>query len=102
MSLNVVLDAFARVELNRIQERLRTTAPQRAAAFRKAFGETIENVLAFSEAYRMVHQEVGARQIRVNGFPYFLVYLIDPDAIFIIAVMHERQDPDYWLDRLEP
>jgi plasmid stabilization system protein ParE len=102
MSLNVVLDAFARVELNRIQERFRTASPGRAAAFRKAIGETVESVLAFPEAYRVVHEEIGARHIRVNGFPYFLVYLIDPDTIFVIAVMHERQDPDYWLDRLEP
>ncbi len=61
MSLNVVLDAFARVELSRIQERLRTISPQRAAAFRKALSETLESVLAFPEAYRVVHQQVGAR-----------------------------------------
>jgi plasmid stabilization system protein ParE len=33
-------------------------------------------------------------------FPYAIIYLDEPDAIWIIAVMHMKQRPDYWKNRL--
>ena len=36
----------------------------------------------------------------MKKFPYNVVYLLDPDAVFIIAVAHQSRHPDYWLRRL--
>jgi hypothetical protein len=35
-----------------------------------------------------------------NWFPYAIVYLDEPDKIVIVAVMHMRQRPGYWKDRI--
>ena len=33
-------------------------------------------------------------------FPYQLVYMIERDAVTILAVSHEKRDPEYWLHRV--
>ena len=41
-----------------------------------------------------------ARRLFAHGFPYGVIYVARPDAIWIVAVMHVRREPDYWKDRL--
>jgi len=41
-----------------------------------------------------------ARRLFANGFPYAVIYVAKPDAIWIIAVMHVRREPGYWKERL--
>lgn len=33
-------------------------------------------------------------------FPYGIVYRIDEDFIYVLAVMNLRRRPNYWLDRI--
>ena len=33
-------------------------------------------------------------------FPYSLVYLDEPDRVWIVAVMHAKRRPGYWAKRL--
>lgn len=35
-------------------------------------------------------------------FPYTLMYVVEPDALYIVAVAHQSKRPGYWLDRLPP
>ena len=41
-----------------------------------------------------------ARRLFANGFPYAVIYVAKPDAIWIIAVMHVRREPGYWKERI--
>jgi plasmid stabilization system protein ParE len=34
-------------------------------------------------------------------FPYSVVYLEQPDRVWIVAVMHAKRRPGYWLKRVE-
>lgn len=43
--------------------------------------------------------ERGTRKLRVNRFPYNLVYRILPDEVLVLAIAHHRRRPAYWLDR---
>lgn len=36
----------------------------------------------------------------VRGHPYRIVYTVEPDSILILAYIHERREPGYWLHRL--
>lgn len=53
------------------------------------------------------HPEIGApratrrasRQLRVNRFPYHIVYRIRDDDIYVVAVAHTSRRPDYWKHR---
>jgi toxin ParE1/3/4 len=42
----------------------------------------------------------GVRRAGVHRFPYDVIYRIKPDAIEIIAIMHHRRAPEYWINRL--
>ncbi|MDO5661319.1 MAG: type II toxin-antitoxin system RelE/ParE family toxin, partial [Brachybacterium sp.] len=40
------------------------------------------------------------RSKAIRGYPYRIVYTVEPDTILILAYAHERQEPGYWLRRL--
>ena len=40
------------------------------------------------------------RSNAVRGYPYRIVYTVEPDSILILAYAHERREPGYWLHRL--
>jgi hypothetical protein len=39
--------------------------------------------------------------VPVRRFPYQLIFLTSSDEIVVVAVMHERRRPTYWIDRLD-
>ena len=42
-----------------------------------------------------------ARRHLAQGFPYAIIYLDEPDRIWIVAVMPLKREPGYWKHRLE-
>jgi toxin ParE1/3/4 len=58
---------------------------------------TIQNIITYPSAWPVV--EEGVRRCLVNRFPYGVIYSIEQDEIFILAVMHLRRHPDYWKSR---
>lgn len=40
------------------------------------------------------------RSRRVAGFPYRLVYLVQPEQLVVVAMAHEKRKPGYWRDRV--
>jgi plasmid stabilization system protein ParE len=42
----------------------------------------------------------GMRKRLVHRFPYALLYRVEPAEVVIVAVMHQRRRPDYWLGRI--
>jgi len=45
--------------------------------------------------------EPGVRTCRVSKFPYSMLYTFREHDIMILAVKHDRRDPDYWRYRLD-
>jgi toxin ParE1/3/4 len=41
-----------------------------------------------------------AQRALVRKFPYSVVYLDQPDRVWIVAVMHAKRRPGYWRERL--
>ncbi len=44
--------------------------------------------------------ELGIRRILLDRFPFAVIHMDEPDAIYILAVAHLRRRPGYWLARL--
>ncbi len=40
------------------------------------------------------------RRYTLSRFPYGIIYRATDDAVFVIAVMHLRRRPAYWMGRL--
>jgi len=42
-----------------------------------------------------------ARRNLARHFPYAVVYLDEPDRVWIVAIMHLHREPGYWKYRIE-
>jgi len=42
----------------------------------------------------------GMRRRPLRRFPYSILYRIDNDEIIIVAVMHQKRRPNYWVRRV--
>lgn len=40
------------------------------------------------------------RRLPIVRLPYQLVLIASPDELFVVAVLHERRHPRYWIDRI--
>jgi toxin ParE1/3/4 len=58
---------------------------------------TIQNIVTYPTAWSVIEKDV--RRCLVYRFPYGVVYSVEQDEIFILAVMHLRRHPDYWKKR---
>lgn len=60
---------------------------------------SIKLILKFPEASPLISPRTRRR--RTRRFPYGLVYQFHNETITILAVMHLRRKPDYWMGREE-
>jgi plasmid stabilization system protein ParE len=44
--------------------------------------------------------EPGIRRALLSDFPYSLIYMIQPDHVFVLAVAHQSREAGYWRDRV--
>jgi hypothetical protein len=58
---------------------------------------TISNILAFPTAWPTI--DVPVRRCLAHRFPFGVLYSIEHDNIYILAVMHLHRHPDYWKNR---
>jgi len=42
----------------------------------------------------------GTQRVLLRRYPFSVVYVHDPDRVFIIAVAHQKRRPGYWRKRL--
>ena len=49
-----------------------------------------------------VSSSLGVRRRLLRRFPYSLAWVVEPGMIVIVAVVHSRRLPGYWLDRTRP
>mgnify|MGYP006391976883 FL=1 len=59
--------------------------------------KTIQRIINFSNAWQNLTDDL--RRSLTNRFPFGVIYYIKNDEIIILAVMHLRKKPDYFLKR---
>ena len=66
------------------------------------FYDDVERVIAEirSAPHRFRSYDPPARRNLPRNFPFAVVYLDEPDRVWILAVMPLRRHPDYWKHRL--
>ena len=51
--------------------------------------------------YRKI-ADTDVRKCKLPRFPFGIIYRVQEETLFIIAVMHFRQAPGYWQHRINP
>lgn len=66
--------------------------------FYREIEQLIREVCA--EPLRFRQFDPPARRHFSHWFPYAVIYLDEPDHVWIVAVMHMKRHPGYWKHRL--
>lgn len=73
----------------------------RVAGLGASFLEEVQRTTSLIERYPDAGATVSrdVRRVRLDRFPYSIVYRRTADAIVIIALAHQRRRPGYWRGR---
>lgn len=65
------------------------------------FLEEVERGMGLIAERPRVHAEIesGVRRVVLRGFPYSLIYTVEPGCVVVLAVMHDKRSPGYWRGR---
>ena len=74
--------------------------PELGQRFYRHIDALIAEIVADPDLFRVYRPPVARRHFR-RPFPYAVVYVLQPDCVWVLAVMHFKQPPTYWLSRLE-
>ncbi len=67
------------------------------------FGAAVESATLRIGSNPHMHRRFKSemRKVRVERFPYALVYRIEENGLHLVAVMHLHRRPDYWSGRVD-
>jgi toxin ParE2 len=97
-SRKVFLDEMANREFDDACEYYELEMPGLGKRFRHEIKQAIRRIREYPEAWAIEKNDV--RKYLLHKFPYKILYSIEPDYIYIIAVAHCHGRPDYWIDRI--
>lgn len=72
--------------------------PALATRFIEAVEDAIRRILESPERWRVLDEDV--RRCLTHVFPYGILYIIEPESILVVAVMHCSRKPNYWKGRV--
>ena len=88
---------LARRELIEAAEYYDRESPGLGAAFLDAVEASVAEILEHPEVGSFVSDDVRRRIVR--RFPYAVLYVLGDGSVRVLAVMHSRRRPMYWIDR---
>ncbi len=73
--------------------------PNLGSRFYQEMDRLLQEVCEHPKTFRLF--DSPARRHFSRSFPYGLIYLEEPDRLWIVAVMHMKREPGYWKRRLD-
>lgn len=67
--------------------------------FRKEVKMAVLRIAGHPQAWSSERGDI--RKCLLHKFPYKLLYSIEKDHVFVIAVAHQHRKPDYWVESKE-
>jgi len=96
--MTIVFDKLAQLELDDASEYYELEMPGLGARFREEVKRGIRRIRAYPDAWAKEKDDV--RRCLLHKFPYKILYSIEENYIYIIAIAHFHRCPDYWIDRI--
>jgi plasmid stabilization system protein ParE len=73
-------------------------SPRASERLAIAIDRAVENISDDQMRFPVIGRNL--RSCSVDRFPYALVFRIESDKIYVIAVAHAKRRPSYWKDRI--
>ena len=88
----------ARAELIDAQDWYEAEAPGLGRRFRAEIDSVVPRMADNPRQFPTVFKTL--RRARANKFPYALFFLVEPDALLVVACFHSSRDPRHWQKRV--
>ena len=95
--MNVVFSPYARQELEDAVNYLELEFEGLGDRLKSEVKRALQLIARHPGAWAVERGEI--RKCLLHKFPYKVLYSIEPDHIFIIAIAHQHREPAYWIDR---
>jgi plasmid stabilization system protein ParE len=94
VSTRVVIRAAAERDIQHALDWYMENAPEQVGRLTADLRETIDRIRASPRLFRVVYRDI--RRAALHRFPYlvWLVHFDEIDAVHVLAVTHQRQDPE--------
>ncbi len=97
--MKVIFSKYARQELNDAAHYYELEYEGLGRRFRQEVKKAAIRISEYPKAWSAERGDV--RKCLLHKFPYKLLYSIEEDHIFVIAVAHQHRKPYYWIERNE-
>jgi plasmid stabilization system protein ParE len=84
-------------ELNDATDWYLARSPRSAARFVDNVDAALNKINADPLRFPVIESQF--RACSVERFPYQIIYRVDPDRLFIMAIAHAKRRPGYWRNR---
>ena len=88
----------ARAELIDAQDWYEAEAPGLGRRFRAEIDSVVRRMVDNPQQFPTVFKTL--RRARAKKFPYALFFLVEPDALLVVACFHSSRDPRHWQKRV--
>ena len=95
--MNVIFSRYAKLELEDAAYFYDLEFEGLGRRFNKEVEKAAKRISEYPKAWSSERGDI--RKCLLHRFPYKLLYSIEKDHIFIIAVAHQHRKPDYWVNR---
>ncbi len=87
----------AEAEFNKAIDYYEEIEPGLGLDFAIEVHSAIQRSIAFPKAWPIIDSEI--RRSLVSRFPFGILYTVENEGIFVVAVMHLHRTPEYWKNR---
>ena len=98
MSLPVILRPAADADIQATHEELEQAQAGLGDRFVARVREVLERIESIPETYGLVWQDVRAARLR--KFRHLVYYVVFPDRVEVLAVLHGSRDASAWQSRV--
>jgi len=95
--MQIIFNELARDELNDAVDFYNLELSGLGNNFKEEIKKSINRILDYPTAWPTVTQYI--RKYILHKFPYKILYSLEKDHIYIIAIAHQHRKPNYWIDR---
>ena len=96
--IRAVFDPHAQAEFNQARQQYELKNAGLGEEFAESVRQGLRRVLAQPESCPV---EVAVfRRLVLKRFPYKLMYSVEDDYVYVLAVAHQRQEQAYWYSRI--
>jgi toxin ParE1/3/4 len=98
--MRVVFSPEAREEFDEAERWYEEQAPGLGNRFREEVKSALRRAIAWPLSCPIEGGEI--RRLILTRFPYKVLYSIEVDHLYILAVAHQHRRPSYWVGREPP